>query len=299
MRAAAIERLGAYAAGSADPLDEMLYVHTGVGVAEHLFAVAGGLDSLVPGEAQILSQIRGAHADRVGRWLDRGGYQPPVRRGDRGRQTDPQRDLDRRRRCVGGVGRRRGRAPAPGRPRRRHGAGDRRGQDRPADRGKPRSRGVGDFIFANRTGEAAAGLAARFGGESVALDESALRSAGPTSWSARPSAPGYVVAAECVPAGAAGVHRSGPAARHRPRHRRRGRRQRDQHRRARGGGAPQHRAARGRVRRRRGRSWSSRRRSSAAGWRRSRWCPRSRRCARWPSRSAWPSWSGPRAAGRG
>ncbi len=49
----------------------MLYVRTGVGVAEHLFAVAGGLDSLVPGEAQILSQIRGAARGRVGHRLDR------------------------------------------------------------------------------------------------------------------------------------------------------------------------------------------------------------------------------------
>ncbi len=63
MRAAAVERLEAYAAGSPHPIEDMLYVRTGAGVAEHLFSVAGGLDSLVPGEAQILSQIRDAHGE--------------------------------------------------------------------------------------------------------------------------------------------------------------------------------------------------------------------------------------------
>ena len=62
MRAAAVERLAAYAHQRAAELDPLLYAHADQAAAEHLFAVAGGLDSLVPGEAQILSQIRDAHA---------------------------------------------------------------------------------------------------------------------------------------------------------------------------------------------------------------------------------------------
>jgi glutamyl-tRNA reductase len=62
MRAAAVERLSAYSRHGVTELDPLLYVRHGAGVAEHLFAVAGGLDSLVPGEAQILSQIRDAYA---------------------------------------------------------------------------------------------------------------------------------------------------------------------------------------------------------------------------------------------
>jgi glutamyl-tRNA reductase len=62
MRAVAVDRLSAYSRQTVERLDPLLYVHHGVDAAEHLFAVAGGLDSLVPGEAQILSQIRDAYA---------------------------------------------------------------------------------------------------------------------------------------------------------------------------------------------------------------------------------------------
>ena len=58
MREAALRRLSDYAHRSEHELEPLLYVREGGDAAEHLFAVAGGLDSLVPGEAQILAQIR-------------------------------------------------------------------------------------------------------------------------------------------------------------------------------------------------------------------------------------------------
>ena len=58
MREAALRRLSGYARRSEQDLEPLLYVREGGDAAEHLFAVAGGLDSLVPGEAQILAQIR-------------------------------------------------------------------------------------------------------------------------------------------------------------------------------------------------------------------------------------------------
>ena len=61
MRRAAVDRLGELSGHEAERIAPMLYVHAGAGAAEHLFAVAAGLDSMVPGEAQILAQIRDAH----------------------------------------------------------------------------------------------------------------------------------------------------------------------------------------------------------------------------------------------
>src|SRR5205085_3125753 len=65
-RAAAVDRLADLAGHSPAMLEPMLYVRAGVDAAEHLFAVAAGLDSLVPGEAQILAQIRDAYASAFG-----------------------------------------------------------------------------------------------------------------------------------------------------------------------------------------------------------------------------------------
>ncbi len=65
MREAAVRRLAVYAHRSPAEIEPLLYTLDGMDVAEHLFAVAGGLDSMVPGEAQILSQIRDAYADAL------------------------------------------------------------------------------------------------------------------------------------------------------------------------------------------------------------------------------------------
>ena len=66
MRDAAVARLAAYSHHGPAELSPLLYVREDAAAAEDLFAVSGGLDSLVPGEAQILSQIRDAHAAAVG-----------------------------------------------------------------------------------------------------------------------------------------------------------------------------------------------------------------------------------------
>ena len=61
MREAAVAGLGHLSGHAAEQLEPMLYVHRGELAARHLFGVAGGLDSMVPGEAQILAQIREAY----------------------------------------------------------------------------------------------------------------------------------------------------------------------------------------------------------------------------------------------
>jgi glutamyl-tRNA reductase len=58
------------AQAGAEPVElfEHLYVHYAAAAVEHVFRVAGGMDSMVVGEAQILGQLRGAYgaADTAG-----------------------------------------------------------------------------------------------------------------------------------------------------------------------------------------------------------------------------------------
>lgn len=201
MRAAAMERLGAYAAGAPHPIDEMLYVHTGVGVAEHLFAVAGGLDSLVPGEAQILSQIREAHAGAAGSGstgaVTNRLFDEAIVAGKRIRSET----------SIGAGGASVASVAADVARQRLDGLGDvtalviGAGKIAQLTAVNLSARGVQRFIFANRTGEAAAGLAARFGGESVAFEHLSSAVARADVIVSSTSALELVLLADSVPAG--------------------------------------------------------------------------------------------------
>ena len=196
-----MERLGAYAAGASDPIDEMLYVHAGVGVAEHLFAVAGGLDSLVPGEAQILSQIREAHADAAGSGstgaVTNRLFDEAIVAGKRIRSET----------SIGAGGASVASVAADVARQRLDGLGDvtalviGAGKIAQLTAANLSARGVRRFIFANRTGESAAGMAARFGGESVAFEQLASAVARADVIVSSTSAPDLVLKAGGVPPG--------------------------------------------------------------------------------------------------
>ncbi|MBB5806341.1 glutamyl-tRNA reductase [Saccharothrix ecbatanensis] len=63
-----VEVLARQAGAEPAELFEHLYVHYSAAAVEHLFSVAGGLDSMVVGEAQILGQLRNSYnaADEAG-----------------------------------------------------------------------------------------------------------------------------------------------------------------------------------------------------------------------------------------
>ncbi|MDQ2582697.1 glutamyl-tRNA reductase [Saccharothrix yanglingensis] len=63
-----VEVLAEQAGAEPGDLFDHLYVHYSAAAVEHLFSVAGGLDSMVVGEAQILGQLRGSYnaADEAG-----------------------------------------------------------------------------------------------------------------------------------------------------------------------------------------------------------------------------------------
>ncbi len=212
MRAAAMERLGAYAAGAPHPIDEMLYVHTGVGVAEHLFAVAGGLDSLVPGEAQILSQIREAHAGAAGSGstgaVTNRLFDEAIVAGKRIRSET----------SIGAGGASVASVAADVARQRLDGLGDvtalviGAGKIAQLTAVNLSARGVQRFIFANRTGEGAAGaggsIRRRVGGvRGSQLGRGPSRRGRQLHLGARPGAGG-----RRRPGGAASVHRPCPAA---------------------------------------------------------------------------------------
>jgi glutamyl-tRNA reductase len=62
-----IDVLARHPAMEVDQLSSYLYVHYAAAAVEHLFSVAAGLDSMVIGEQQILSQLRRLRQRRTGR----------------------------------------------------------------------------------------------------------------------------------------------------------------------------------------------------------------------------------------
>jgi glutamyl-tRNA reductase len=201
MREAAIDRLADYAGRSKDALGDMLYIHTGAGVAEHLFAVAGGLDSLVPGEAQILSQIRAAHAGAsksgsTGTVSNR-LFDEAIVAGKRIRSET----------SIGAGGASVASVAADVARQRLGGLGEATalvigaGKIAQMTAANLASRGASHFIFANRTAESATGLAARFGGETVAFDDLARAIARADVVISSTAAPGLVVSAADVAPG--------------------------------------------------------------------------------------------------
>lgn len=59
----AIRAFGELAGATPDELETMLFVREGQDAADHLFRVAGGIESVVTGEAQIQGQLRAAHEE--------------------------------------------------------------------------------------------------------------------------------------------------------------------------------------------------------------------------------------------
>ena len=211
---AALEQL------AGESLDGTLYRLHEEAAALHLFRVAAGLDSLVPGEGEILGQVRAAYeAASPGPLLDRVFRQALARR-----QARAHRDGDRREPRVGLVGgrgarARRSSASSAGRRVLLIGAG-RIGELAAANLA---SRGAEIAFVANRSPDAARALAARFGGEALALDEIGARLGEVDVVVSSTSAPEQVVRAarraRSAPQSAL-LHRHRRAARPRPRDRR-------------------------------------------------------------------------------
>jgi glutamyl-tRNA reductase len=186
---AALERL------AVEQLDSVVYRLHDDAAATHLFRVAAGLDSLVPGEGEILGQVRDAYeAARPGPLLDR-VFRQALQVGKRVR-TDTAigespasvssaaaalaqqvfGDLDGRRVLCVGAGRIGELAAA-----------------------NLASRGATIAFVANRSPDAAAELAARFGAIALSLDELPERLGEVDVVLASTSAPGVVVRASHVP----------------------------------------------------------------------------------------------------
>ena len=135
--------------------------------ALHLFRVAGGLDSLVPGEGEILGQVRAAA--RVGR--DRPVPPPPVPAGGERRPQGARGDGDRGERpprCRRPLLRSRSRSSASSRGRRVLLLGAGKMSELTAR--NLLSRGAEIVALANRTAEHGSELARRLGTRAVGLD---------------------------------------------------------------------------------------------------------------------------------
>ncbi len=179
-----------------EPLDGVLYRLHDDEAALHLFRVAAGLDSLIPGEGEILGQVRGAYeAVEPGSLLDR-VFRQALSLGKRVRSEtaigeSPASvssaaaalaaqvfgDLEGRRVLLIGAGRIGALAAS-----------------------NLASRGASIAYVANRSPEAARGLADQFGGQGVSLDTLAGALADVDVVVSSTGAPGFVLRAGDVPA---------------------------------------------------------------------------------------------------
>jgi glutamyl-tRNA reductase len=150
-----------------EPLQSVAYRMHDDAAAVHLFRVSAGLDSLVPGESEILGQVRAAYdAARPGPFLDRVFRQAL--------------ELGKRVRAETAIGESPASVPAAAAALAQQVFGDltgRRvlligaGRIGELAAGSLSARGATIAYVANRSAEAAQQLAARFGGAAVSLDE--------------------------------------------------------------------------------------------------------------------------------
>jgi glutamyl-tRNA reductase len=150
-----------------EPLQSVAYRMHDDAAAVHLFRVSAGLDSLVPGESEILGQVRAAYdAARPGPFLDRVFRQAL--------------ELGKRVRAETAIGESPASVPAAAAALAQQVFGDlagRRvllvgaGRIGELAAGSLSARGAAIAYIANRSTEAAEQLAARFGGEAVSLED--------------------------------------------------------------------------------------------------------------------------------
>jgi glutamyl-tRNA reductase len=193
MREAAVERLVDLSGHDRARLEPMLYVRSGAEAAEHLFSVAAGLDSLVPGEAQILAQIRDAYASAF-EWGATGPvsnrlFHVALEAGKRVRHET----------AIGSGGASVASVAADVAADRLGGLPGARvlvvGAGRVAElvASNLAARGAGPLRVANRDSGRAAALAARFGGTAIAWDELAAAADDADVVVSSTAAPGHVI----------------------------------------------------------------------------------------------------------
>jgi glutamyl-tRNA reductase len=193
MREAAVERLVELSGHDRSRLEPMLYVRSGAEAAEHLFSVAAGLDSLVPGEAQILAQIRDAYASAF-EWGATGPvsnrlFHVALEAGKRVRHET----------AIGSGGASVASVAADVAADRLGGLPGARvlvvGAGRVAElvASNLAARGAGPLRVANRDSGRAAALAARFGGTAIAWDELAAAADDADVVVSSTAAPGHVI----------------------------------------------------------------------------------------------------------